>query len=336
MSAAAAVSGRPAREPARYGAVVTSRAAVAVSVATVWSAPERVRPGDAPAIASPPDPGGWVAKMSHEDKLDLLGRAETQVLYGDPVLVLEEHAGWSRVVVPGQPSGRDDRGYPGWVPTRQVAGPLPATGERVVVAARVTCLYAEPRADQPLLELSFATVLPVADRTPGWVRVTTPGSRTGWLPEVDVDDPGAGRTDGDQLLVTGRAFLGLPYLWAGVSAYGFDCSGLVHAVHRRYGLPIPRDAEDQARAGQPVALDAVEPGDLLFFAHDEGRGEVHHVAMYAGDGTMLHAPDTGRTVEVVPVDSRHYRRELCAARRYLPIAGVPLDDDRRAEVMEEA
>ncbi len=318
-----------------YGAPVAQLAAVGVSVTTLWSAPERVRPGDAPAIASPPDPGGWVAKMSHEDKLDLLGRAETQVLYGDPVLVLEEHAGWSRVVVPGQPSGRDDRGYPGWVPTRQLAEPLPATGERVVVAARVTCLYAEPRADQPLLELSFATVLPVADRTPGWVRVTTPGSRAGWLPEADVEQSD-GTARGDDLLLTGQAFLGLPYLWAGVSAYGFDCSGLVHAVHRRHGVVIARDADDQARGGHQVELDAVEPGDLLFFAHDQGRGEVHHVAMYAGDGIMLHAPETGRTVEVVPGESRHYGRELCAARRYLPIAGVPLDDDRRAEVMEEA
>lgn len=315
---------------------MTAQASVAVSVATVWASPEKVRSVDAPALATPADPAGWVAAMSHEDKLDLLGRADTQVLYGDLMRVVEWRDGWTRIEVPGQRKGDDGSGYPGWLPSSQLTAPLPPGIGRIVVASRLATLYAEPDGGRPLLELSFATVLPVADRTPGWVRVTTPGSRTGWLPEVDVDDPGAGRTDGDQLLVTGRAFLGLPYLWAGVSAYGFDCSGLVHAVHRRHGVPIPRDAEDQARAGQPVTLDAVEPGDLLFFAHDEGRGEVHHVAMYAGDGTMLHAPDTGRTVEVVPVDSRHYGRELCAARRYLPMQGMPLGRNGPAGALEEA
>jgi cell wall-associated NlpC family hydrolase len=308
-----------------------------VSVATVWSAPEKVRPVDAPALATPADPAGWVAAMSHEDKLDLLGRAETQVLYGDPVELLGETGDWSQVRVPGQAHGPEGGGYPGWLPTRQLTGcPSPAP-DRVVATARLTHLYADPNDNAPLLELSFGTAFPVADRTAGWVEVTRPGGGTAWLPEADLAPLRSGHTTGAELLATASFFVGLPYLWAGVSAYGFDCSGLVHAVHRRHGLAIPRDADDQARAGRPLPLGGLEPGDLLFFAHDDGRGEVHHVAMFAGDGTMLHAPETGRTVEVVPVESRHYGRELCAARRYLPMhAAVPPGGGRRTEALEEA
>lgn len=301
----------------------------------MWASPAKVRSVDAPALATPADPAGWVAAMSHEDKLDLLGRAETQALYGDLVEVWGQRDGWTQVAVSGQPYGPGG-GYPGWLPSGQLAEPLPAASERIVVTARLTPLYAVRGDDRPLLDLSFATVLSQLDRAPGWVRVHRPGGGTGWLAEADVAPAGSRHATGSDLLATTAAFLGLAYLWAGVSAYGFDCSGLVHAVHRRFGMAIPRDADDQAGAGEPVSLTDVEPGDLLFFASDEGRGEVHHVAMYAGRGSMVHAPDTGRTVEVVPVDSRHYGSELCAARRYLPIAEVPLDDDRRAHTMEEA
>jgi len=296
---------------------VSASAAVAVSVATVWADPEAVRPVDAPALGIPADPGGWVTAMSHRDKLDLQGRAETQVLYGDAVTILEERAGWTQVVVPSQCSGRDLRGYPGWLPAAHLTEPLSARGERVVVDCRLTRLYADPKLDATSVELSFGTVLPVTDRAGGWVQVRTPAARLGWFPESDVAAAdGGSRVTGAELLATAAGFLGLPYLWAGVSAYGFDCSGLVHAVHRRHGVAIPRDADDQARAGESVSPDAVEPGDLLFFAYDRGRGDVHHVAMYAGNATMLHAPATGRTVEIIPIETRHYAEELCAARRY--------------------
>lgn len=254
--------------------------------------------------------------MTYADKIGLLGRAETQVLLGDPVLVVEEHGGWSSVVVPGQATTTDGRGYPGWLPSGQLAEPVPQTDESIIVVAPVTRLFADPDADGPSVELSFGTMLPVRDRAPGWVRVAVPAGGLRWLPERDASAAEVDAPSGADLLASAAGFLGLPYLWAGVSAYGFDCSGLVHAVHRRHGVVIPRDADDQSRGGKPVPLAEAEPGDLLFFAHGHGRGDVHHVAMYAGAGKMLHAPDTGRTVEVVAIDTGHYAGELCAARRY--------------------
>ena len=79
-----------------------------------------------------------------------------------------------------------------------------------------------------------------------------------------------------------RRLLGAPYLWGGNSAQGIDCSGLVQLARGLCGLPTPPDSDlQQAMAGQDVAQDALEPGDLVFW-----RG---HVAMVSAPGAILHA-----------------------------------------------
>src|SRR5438309_1924472 len=73
------------------------------------------------------------------------------------------------------------------------------------------------------------------------------------------------RVDGEALVAFGRTYLGLDYLWGGLSGYGVDCSGFAHLVHRWHGIVIPRDAHDQAAAGTPVPLDELTAGTLVFF-----------------------------------------------------------------------
>ncbi|EKP95412.1 C40 family peptidase [Thermaerobacter subterraneus] len=126
------------------------------------------------------------------------------------------------------------------------------------------------------------------------------------------------KVPGTALLETARRFLGLPYLWGGTSGFGVDCSGFVYLVHRFHGLLIPRDAAPQRDHGdgRPVARDRLQPGDLVFFAHDGGKGSVHHVGMYAGDGRMIHAPSSGRVVEEIPLDTPPYGEKYAGARRY--------------------
>ncbi|HMC38552.1 MAG TPA: C40 family peptidase, partial [Acidimicrobiales bacterium] len=111
-----------------------------------------------------------------------------------------------------------------------------------------------------------------------------------------------------------RRFLGLQYLWAGTSSFGFDCSGLTYTVYRQFGVTLPRDAADQARAGGPVARADLRPGDLVFFAFD-GR-TVDHVGIYAGNGLMIDAPHTGAAIETVPLWSPDLSPYYAGARRY--------------------
>jgi gamma-D-glutamyl-L-lysine dipeptidyl-peptidase len=88
----------------------------------------------------------------------------------------------------------------------------------------------------------------------------------------------------------------------------------VYGVH---GVVLPRDADDQAGVGTPVDRSLLQPGDLLFFSSSADQRSIHHVSMYIGNGMMIQAPATGRTVETVPVDTPSYARQFWGARRYL-------------------
>ena len=109
-------------------------------------------------------------------------------------------------------------------------------------------------------------------------------------------------------------FDGLPYLWAGRSGFGFDCSGLASLVFRAHGVTIPRDADAQAVKGTAVPRGTLLPGDLLFYAT---RGYVHHVSIYAGDGRMVQSPNTGSAVQTIAVSTPAYAREFAGSRRNL-------------------
>ena len=108
-------------------------------------------------------------------------------------------------------------------------------------------------------------------------------------------------------------FTGLPYLWAGRSGFGFDCSGLTSMDYRVHGLVIPRDAAAQVR-GRAVSRLALRPGDLLFYATS---GKVHHVSIYAGSGRMVQAPRTGLPVQTIATSTSSYAREYAGARRQI-------------------
>ncbi len=271
---------------------------VAVATATLWTGPDAPRPVDAPALAAASSVREWAARMTHEERLDLHGRVESQVLLGDRVLVVEERPGWAQVVVASQPSSRDPRGYPGWLPAAQLTDvPLPdPTARQAVVRVPTTSACDRPGGSVVLPDVSFATILPLSGLAEdGWLPVRLPGrTASGWLPaddvEIDVGRPGAA-----DLLAAAGQFVGLAYVWGGTSGLGWDCSGLVHAVLRRYGRTVPRDAHDQAAAvAVPVDPAVALAGDLLFFARP-GQ-PVHHVGICAGAGRMLHAPETGRGI----------------------------------------
>jgi peptidoglycan DL-endopeptidase CwlO len=100
--------------------------------------------------------------------------------------------------------------------------------------------------------------------------------------------------------------VGVPYAWGGSSpSSGFDCSGLVYWAYSRLGINLPHSSYALYGRGRRVARSRLKPGDLVFFY---GLG---HVGMYLGRGRMVHAPSSGRRVEVVPLGVR----QLVGARR---------------------
>jgi len=294
---------------------------IAVSVATLWVKPGLARPVDAAAVAAAADPRAWVAGMTTAQKRWLVGRLETQALYGTRVTLLATSGAWSRVAVPGQPTPRDSRGYPGWVPTRQLTAVRPQTGRRLAVIRRPTAwTWETPSLTGRVLELSYGTRLPAVAWTPSSVQVAMLDGRSLYLKRsaVALRSRSAAVTQptGAQLVADARRFLGLQYLWAGTSGFGFDCSGFTCLVYQALGVTIPRDGAPQSAEGVKVARTSLRAGDLVFFR--SSSGQIHHVGMYVGNGRMIHAPATGLPVSVVSLSEERYSREFAGGRRYVP------------------
>lgn len=124
-------------------------------------------------------------------------------------------------------------------------------------------------------------------------------------------DPAALGPGHPDAVVVGMEYLGVPYVWGGSTPEGFDCSGLTWYVFRRLGISLPRNSRSQFGVGAyipPDRTDLLLPGDLVFFGYEGSPERIHHVGIYVGNGDYLHAPSTGRPVQVESLTSRIERR----------------------------
>lgn len=294
----------------------------AVQVATVWTSPASPRSIDEDGLTNPTDIDGWTGSLNYESTVALSdeNRIQTQTLYAEAVIVTETKDDWAHVVIPTQPSVKDERGYPGWMPLNQLEKVNKQDWQRKESAA-VTSQHAwlEAEDGQNMMKLSYMTILPVEIDADTRVKVNTPHGYY-YLHKNDVtifrSDQGLPKQPGTELLKAGESYVGLNYFWGGMSSFGYDCSGFAYAMHKANGYQIPRDAGDQAQSGQNIPYNRLEPGDLLFFAYEEGKGKLHHVGFYYGSGKMLHSPQTGRGIELTDLKGTTYEKELCAATRY--------------------
>lgn len=254
-------------------------ALVTAPVTVLWRTPEAPRGVDAPMLADVPDEEAWLAAMDAEtdeasNRFGLDDRIETQLVAGEPVLVLDEdERGWSQVVARWQPQHDDPRGYPGYV--------------------RSAHLGAGQAAD-PFI--------------PGFATVGLDDAGSSGTDEIEP----AEAFDIRPLVESARAYLDMPYLWGGCSTRAIDCSGLIHRAAREHGVLVPRDAGDQQVSSVDVPLGSERFGDLYFFAHP-GK-DIHHVGFVIEPGVMLHAPGTGNRVVEEPMSQDRVDTLVAAGR----------------------
>jgi cell wall-associated NlpC family hydrolase len=168
----------------------------------------------------------------------------------------------------------------------------------------VAAVRATPGDDaEQVTQLLFGEAVGIEGEDAGWTRIRTAYDYPGWVRTADLAT--------DDLVAEARAYLGVPYEWGGMSDRGIDCSGLVHMAFRRIGVTVPRDADQQEDAGVEIDEDQLRPGDLVTYGDEL---EADHIAIWVGEGAILHATgreDVQRVVEEPePPALRSRRRKL--------------------------
>ena len=181
----------------------------------------------------------------------------SQLLYNELYEVLDEKPGWVLVRT------LEDQ-YEGWIQGIQHH----AIGEQeaLELQSQIRHIVDQPVLDYQGRHLSMGTVL--FEPVPG--TLTVPGR---FVPAMMIE--------------FAQKFMDTPYLWGGRSVFGIDCSGFVQLCARAAGKLLPRDASQQVQEGELVYfLPEVQPGDLAFFANDEGK--IVHVGMMLDNERIIH------------------------------------------------
>jgi hypothetical protein len=204
----------------------------------------------------------------------------TQLVLGETARLLERSGEWCRVRLDGD-------GYEGWIH----AGYLVERDEASVEDWR---RRAGGWSDGAVIELDGGqgrARLPLRARAElRGARVFLPDGRSGRIIAGRIADRAAtieASRESPPWRWAATMFGGTPYQWGGVTPWGVDCSGLVQTTFAARGIPLPRDASQQAACGTAVAEAALSSGDLLFFT--EGSERITHVALAGEAGTLVHS-----------------------------------------------
>lgn len=199
---------------------------------------------------------------------------------------------------------------------------------KMICTARYSTLFASAWEGAPVVcDFSMGDIVRSAPgRRPGWTQVLLPDGREVWARSSDVvplDEWAAARRPGEEALVAfAKTLLGTPYMWGGCTSKYFDCSGLTKFVYLMNGILLPRNAREQIHCGVEVPFDysRMRPGDLVFFGRKTADGKiasVTHVAMYIGDGRIIHSSQLVRINSLRPGEADSYGRTPIAVRRIL-------------------
>lgn len=126
--------------------------------------------------------------------------------------------------------------------------------------------------------------------------------------------PAALRVSADRIIDTAKKYMGVPYVWGGMTPSGFDCSGLVQYVFAENGMSLPRTTTLQYKVGTYVSRSNLKVGDLVFF--DTSGNGVSHVGIYMGNGQFIHS-SSSKGVTISNLSNSYWNARYLGARRVL-------------------
>lgn len=261
----------------------------------------------------------------------------SQALMGTPVHIIgnsdSQPFPWPEIETPDE--------YTGWVHyaavTRMSFDQYHAwnSAPKAVVTALTGVVYAKSSTRSATIsDVVAGDRLKLIKKRGAWLKVGFPDGRQGWIQRKTAMVEREWRMKLDQspaaVLESAKSMLGFPYIWAGMSPKGMDCSGFVRTVLFMHDIIIPRDAGPQSRIGETIEdRDSLQPGDLVFFGSRRANGtpRVSHVGFYLGDGKFIHSLGYVKIGSFVPgapeYDSYNTDRYLMGARILPYIDKVP-------------
>lgn len=223
----------------------------------------------------------------------------SQALLGTPVHILADGGAnpipWPEVQTPD--------GYTGWVHyaavTRMSYSEYHAwnIAPKAIVTGLTGVVYKKMSIRSDVVsDVVGGDRLKLLKKRGAWLKVEFPDKRQGWIQRKIAMTEKDWRHSLDQsvpaILATAKSMNGFPYIWAGMSPKGMDCSGFVRTVLFMHDIIIPRDAGPQSRTGERIERrEDLQPGDLVFFGslRADGTPRVNHVGFYLGDGKFIHS-----------------------------------------------
>lgn len=243
---------------------------------------------------------------------DFSSEMMTQGLMGMPVRVLQRK-GWYRIQTPDN--------YITWVHN---VGIHPMTkeeltawndAEKIVVTSHYGFVYSQPDLNsQTISDVAAGNRLRWNGSKGAFYRVVYPDGREGYISKsISMPEKKWRSTlkqDAASIIRTAYTLMGVPYLWAGTSSKGVDCSGFMRTILFMHDIIIPRDASQQAYVGEHIDIapdfSNLQPGDLVFFgrkATSERKERVVHVGMYIGNKRFIHSQGDVRMGSFDPADA---------------------------------
>jgi gamma-D-glutamyl-L-lysine dipeptidyl-peptidase len=231
----------------------------------------------------------------------------TQAILGTPVRILKKKGGWCFIQTPDH--------YLAWTNGSSLQSMNGEEldqwncSERVIFKDNYGVILKEGAESEIVNDLVAGSILKKISETAGVCTVALPDGRTGTIPSEKLYSFGqwSEKSDGsgDNLVMTARKFLGIPYLWGGTSSKAVDCSGLVKSVYFLNGIILERDASQQYRHGEEIRIDStfsnVQPGDLFFFGTKDPL-RITHVGMSIGKDEVIHSSVSNGRVYINSLD----------------------------------
>ncbi|MGZ3634149.1 MAG: NlpC/P60 family protein [Parachlamydiaceae bacterium] len=214
----------------------------------------------------------------------------SQAYFSEEVNVLEETQGWVKIkTVADQYQGWTQKD--GLCQRKDAAFSNPSALIAKVNRCAAHLYHVQDTVYGPILTLPFDSKLlvlePKEESNNRWIKVGLIDGREGYIQRGDVSFDFT-PLNHEQMCALSLKFLGLPYTWGGRSSFGYDCSGFVQMLYRQMGVSLPRDSKDQMNwvGFSTIALDLLQPGDLIFFGLAEDK--IRHVGLYLGSHRFIH------------------------------------------------